>query len=345
MKTQNHVKNIDLRIITLWALTEAALGGLLHAFRIPFTGLIVGGFAVIYIGLLATLAGPKSILKATTIVILIKFSISPYTPVTAYLAVFLQGLIGYSLYSIFKSRMAASLMLGILALVLSASQRIIIITLVFGQTFWNSIDDFADRIITGIVGSSLTYQEFSVSLIIISSYMLLHLSGGILFGILGYKMPLWIADYKTTFSMNSLKSQQLNEAVRKKKKWYEKRLFKTAVFFMLGAFILTYIFPYEGHSLLIDVVYMLLRAIVIITVWTFIVAPFISRLLAKYLGRKKEIYSDTIEEVNSLIPLFKHIAAFCWKETAGFSKLRRLKEFLLRVVAISLTIDLSSRDQ
>ena len=45
--------NIFIRLTALWALIEAGLGGLLHAFHLPFTGIILGGFAVLIISLLA----------------------------------------------------------------------------------------------------------------------------------------------------------------------------------------------------------------------------------------------------------------------------------------------------
>ena len=40
------------RLTAMWALSEAALGGLLHALKVPFTGLFVGGVSVIFISLI-----------------------------------------------------------------------------------------------------------------------------------------------------------------------------------------------------------------------------------------------------------------------------------------------------
>jgi hypothetical protein len=41
------------RLTALWAFVEAGLGGILHAFKVPFTGLLVGGMAVMLITLIA----------------------------------------------------------------------------------------------------------------------------------------------------------------------------------------------------------------------------------------------------------------------------------------------------
>ena len=95
------------RITALWGFSESALGGILHAFKIPVTGLFVGSAAVIFITLIAyfshetsdTLLRKGTILKATFTVLIIKGFVSPYTPVTAYFAVLLQGFMGEILFS------------------------------------------------------------------------------------------------------------------------------------------------------------------------------------------------------------------------------------------------------
>ena len=51
LKTQR--LNAIQRLTALWAFTESGLGGIMHALQIPFTGLLVGGMAVIMISLIA----------------------------------------------------------------------------------------------------------------------------------------------------------------------------------------------------------------------------------------------------------------------------------------------------
>src|SRR6202008_2387238 len=76
------------RLTALWAFTESGLGGLLHALQIPFTGLVVGGMAVIIISFIAEISGNnyKQILKSALIVLIVKAMVSPYTPFPAYIA-------------------------------------------------------------------------------------------------------------------------------------------------------------------------------------------------------------------------------------------------------------------
>ena len=60
------------RLTALWALNECGLGGVMHAFKLPFTGILVGGVSVLLITLIALFAtkiGP-ALIKALTIVLL-----------------------------------------------------------------------------------------------------------------------------------------------------------------------------------------------------------------------------------------------------------------------------------
>ncbi len=49
------------RLTALWAFSESGLGGILHALQMPFTGLLVGGMAILLISLIAFF--PLAILK------------------------------------------------------------------------------------------------------------------------------------------------------------------------------------------------------------------------------------------------------------------------------------------
>ena len=136
------------RVTALWALSEAALGGALHAFKIPFTGLFIGGSAVLFITLIFFLSEKRgAIIKATILVMIVKALVSPHSPINAYIAVAFQGICGEVLFSLIKRREMAALLLGILSLLQSAFQKIFVVTLVFGRSIWEAIDLFGDFVI------------------------------------------------------------------------------------------------------------------------------------------------------------------------------------------------------
>ena len=135
--------NIQLRITALWAFSEAFLGGILHAFHLPFAGLILSSFAVLCMVVISINGYRKGqILKATILVMIVKALLSPHTPVSAYLAVLLQGAFGELFFAFGIPFFLSCLFLGISALMQSALQKLIILTLIFGMDFWNAVDEF-----------------------------------------------------------------------------------------------------------------------------------------------------------------------------------------------------------
>src|SRR3954471_18113921 len=87
------------RLIALWVLSEAMLGGIIHGLKIPVSGLLVGGSAVLCISLIAWYVPVKgSIFKATVIVAVFKMMLSPQAPFPAYIAVLFQGVLGELLF-------------------------------------------------------------------------------------------------------------------------------------------------------------------------------------------------------------------------------------------------------
>ena len=87
--------NVTLRVTSLWAFTEAFMGGILHGLNIPFAGLALAFVASVCITLIALGNKEKGeILRAALLVIAVKFILSPHTPPMAYLAVAIQGAAG-----------------------------------------------------------------------------------------------------------------------------------------------------------------------------------------------------------------------------------------------------------
>ena len=124
-------------LIAIWALAEAALGGLLHAFHVPITGLFVNSCAIVIMVLIAMATDKKgTILRATLIVMIVKGMVSPHTPLIAFIAVGFQGLMGELLLRSKKFLLISSIALGVITLLQSALQKIIILTIVYGKSLW-----------------------------------------------------------------------------------------------------------------------------------------------------------------------------------------------------------------
>ncbi|HKR07329.1 MAG TPA: hypothetical protein VJY62_22030, partial [Bacteroidia bacterium] len=185
-----------LRITALWAFSEALLGGILHGLQIPFTGLILSAFAVVCMAALASSDQHRGkILKATLLVIIVKALLSPHTPVAAYLAVFLQGLFGELIFMIGIPYFIACLSLGIFALLQSAFQKLIILTIIFGVDFWKAMDEFLNS-----VTKQFGFENVSYSFYIVVIFVLLHFVAGIFTGIFAGKLPRTLKNSEKEFS-------------------------------------------------------------------------------------------------------------------------------------------------
>ena len=145
--TNNH-SNTATRLTALWALSESGLGGMMHALKIPFSGLFLGGFAIVMVTLIAQQYQKgrfKAVMQATLLVILVKAMASPHSPPMAYIAVGFQGLAGACIYSIGFNRITCTLFGGI-ALFESAIQKFLTTTLIFGKSIWEALDGFFNSI-------------------------------------------------------------------------------------------------------------------------------------------------------------------------------------------------------
>jgi len=327
--TQAFPRNQVDRITALWAFSEAAFGGILHALKIPFTGLFVGGAAVIFISLIAFYSNKSStILRSTLLVVLIKFIISPYTPINAYFSVFAEGFLGILLFGIIKHHVLASLLLGIGSLLFSAFQKLLVITILFGITIWESIDIFSNYIINIFITSSEVSITFSYFLI--SLYIILHISGGIIAGITAGRIPNWInhfsgeIDYDKIIPIAEINSQK---GKKKRKPWFQKKSGILLIFVALVLVILSYFGNEFEDNLPLNILIMFIRSILITTLWFLIVSPIVTKFLQKYLNSKKSSYSGEIENILNLLPEMKAIVKYSWERSSDKRGVGRLKLF------------------
>lgn len=162
------------RLIALWAVCEAMLGGIIHGLKIPVSGLVIGSCAVTCISLIAWYYPVRgAILKATLIVAVCKMLLSPQASFPAYIAVFFQGALGELFFRKRKFFALSCMLLALLSLIESGFQRIAVLTIVYGNGLWTTIDEFIGR----LAGSYKNYSSW-----IAGSYLAIHLLTGFIMG-------------------------------------------------------------------------------------------------------------------------------------------------------------------
>lgn len=318
----------------IWAFSESIFGGILHAFKIPFTGLFLGGFAVIILSVIANFVEKKvELVKVTSIVIIIKFLLSPNTSFTAYLAVMMQGIFAFLIFSLINNRIIAISLLSFLTALWSVSQKLIVTTVIFGMNFWYSIDAFTIYVLNSF-GMDIN-KNFSMSVILIALYLLIHLAGAVIFARLAIKLPAFLVKNEEKFRNLELKYSEfnnetilkkLNDQKSKKKNWYKKPSRILLVTFLLAVALMTYINPELSKIKLVDVVSMAVRAIVIIYLWFKVISPLIVKLFMKFVNKNSNF--TQVEELTSLFPEFKKIISFSWEVNSNYPKTKRVFRFI-----------------
>lgn len=311
---------IYFRLIALWVLCEAMLGGIIHGFKIPISGLVVGSSAVICICLIGWYAPAKgAIIRATLIVAVFKMMLSPQAPPTAYIAVFFQGLLGELLFRNKKYYRAACMALAVLALLESALQRILVMTIVYGKDIWEVLNDSIYRI-GGSAGKDYSY-------FIILWYVLLHLIVGVLVGVWAGFLPQRIQ------LLDGLQKQYHIAPVADASPLTVKGKKKSSVFRLL--FLVTWIAllvlwlqsvlhlgkPFMPSHVSLRI---LVRSAIIILTWYFVVGPLLKKLLQQWLQQRKQQSAWQVQQVVDQLPFTRHLVTQSWQLSAAKKGIGRI---------------------
>ena len=303
------------RIVALWAFCEAGLGGLLHALGSPLTGLFVGGAAVVLIALLAYHSDrPLVDLPAALLVVLgVKLAAAPHSPPMAYVAVAFQGLAAAVLFRFVAFR-GAALLLGVLALVESAVQKLLVWWLLFGNELWASVDVFVASV--GQKIGTPTTAAGSTYLVVL--YVGTYFVGGLLVGWFAGVFPDRLArvEVAPVVLPPKIPPREPQDPPRTTAPW---RRWLPAL--LLVGLLASYRFAHLGA--------VLLRVGVVLLLWYAVLAPGLVWLLRRRTaGRAPEIRS-----ILRTLPALKHEAVVAWQCTSDSGRWRRLPRFLLAFVA------------
>ncbi|HSW55568.1 MAG TPA: hypothetical protein VLH59_10800 [Ignavibacteriaceae bacterium] len=319
-----------LKITALWAFSESAFGGILHALTIPLRGIFLSSAAVLFISLIALFSkNSKEILKATLIVILIKALVSPHSPLAAYLAVSLQGVLGFLLFSTKKFYRLSALLLGLLVLFFSGIQKIVVLTILFGNTLWESLDLFIEQVSSEIF--KVNHPDINYGYVLIAAYVLLHLIAGLFIGLYAGRLPERINHYKKIIpsSIENKTGEEIpHKEKRKKRSWF---LRPTGIFIIVlsaGVIILSYLSPELEENVATSVLIMLVRSLIITFVWYVVLAPVAKKIFQKFIAKRKSEYAKELEEIISMFPKFKEIVNYCWKLSGDKKGYKRIRYFL-----------------
>lgn len=344
--------NLYYRLVSLWVISEGLAGGIIHSLHIPLSGMFLSGFAVLCICLIGYYTGfinsaPSqqrlssqitrgAIIKAAVIVCVFKMMLSPNTPPTAYFAVLFQGFVGQILFINLKHFKTSCILLGLLALVESALQRILVLTLLYGVDFWHALNEFITK---------LTNQKSvtNYALLLAIAYILIHAVVGVLIGVWASriitKSQSWQVNHKDLLiaPLNDEEAQPIPSAAPKKRKLL-KGIFIFIWIFLLLMFLQSFL--KLGSPILPSdkILKIMLRSLFIFLTWYLLISPLLSKWIKKKLKLQQQKSSTDISRILLLIPSIEHIFRKSWQLSSPISRLPRLKLFC-KIVLINILRD------
>lgn len=324
---KHQASNLITRLTALWAVSESGLGGLFHAMKLPFSGLILGSFAVMIVTFLASHSDRKfrTIVQATLTVVLIKAIASPHSPFTAYVAVLFQGLAGALIYSLFRVNYLSSVIYGIIALMESALQKLLMLVLIFGKNLWEAFQEFFTSLAKQFGLQGLEH----LPLLIVGGYCLIYFCGGILAGVYSIAFPAAIRKRAEELRYQTVKVTAPEIPKRKKKNKMKLLGIMSILFFIVM------VFAFSGS--VNKAVYSLLRTFAALALIYLIINPLFTYFLTRWKDRTRNSNPGKLQAVLAFVPAFRNHARTAYLYAEGEnSYLKKVKIFLLTWMALAL---------
>lgn len=298
------------RIVALWAFIECSLGGLAHAFKLPFTAFYVGGGSMFCIILIARYVGVAGIFQALVTVLSIKFLLNPHSPIGAYLAVSFQALLGYILFRFSPFFYFNAICLFCIGFLESALQKVLVLSFLYGNNLYKVLDkilkNFAELLHLGFLPDTIS---------LFTSYVLFYGLAGLLFGTLVARYILFL-EKKQWHSNNVLNYSNINLDVDtpKKHKIIQKVYF--SLFFLLALLFFLY-FSGENPSW-----WSVCLSVLTIVFWF---GGFLPIVLNYFLPKQSAQYQ---KQILGMLPQIRSIWHYSYQQSLDFSFSRRIFSFL-----------------
>jgi hypothetical protein len=315
------------RLTALWAFAECGIGGVLHAFKLPVTGLVVGGIAITILTIIRALSGPdfrQNILKALAVVIVIKATITPHAGITAYLAVAFQGLSAILFYSLIPSFNVGTILHCMISMIESALQKVIVLLILYGETLLRAVDQLGSWI-----GKMFQLPVEQVSLSIIGGYAAVFCVWGIMVGWMAIRLTTTIQSfvYKDRYTIEVRRSSEVLARKSKKKQaaWY------SMIIILIILLIYSFFVNNESSGWIL-----LIRVVAVMIIFYKVIGPLLAKVLATFIKRYRSQNASYIQYVLDALPYTSTIAKRAWKENKHRPLPGRIRHFIIDVIMYQL---------
>ena len=318
-------KSILLKLTYFWAFIESGLGGLLHFLHIPITGIVVGGFAVVLIVLIAKYAQNNSriILKSLGIVLMIKFLLSPYSPYGAYIAVGFQGILAALVFSTGRINSLSITVFSILVMIESAIQKPLLGWLLLGNDFWKATILF----LKSTLGLSLHSIE-NIAALLFVLYLFVYLIWAII-------IALWAKKISETIESISINNWEIENL--KKKIWIKRESngrHKSMVGNLVLLLLLLVVLAALLYTNLLSAEYLI--RLIILGFFLFALIPSLLKLYRRHLIKKD---SKKLIEIINAIPEIKQNTLVAYELIKPVNSLKSIRDFMGYAIWLNVFYD------
>ena len=285
--------------------------------------MVLAAIAIICIILIGSI-DPNAILRALLLVAIVKFTMSPQTPLTAYIAVGFQGLTGFLILRPKFLFLLKCIIFGALAMIQTSLQKAIVLTIVFGSQFWNAINKLIDSLL-----KDFGIKDYNYSYIVLSIYVGIHVIAGIIAGIYAYRFSkkLKLTTKNGAQEPNILSENKIAGFLQKKKK---KHFGMIPV--ILGLFAILYALKYlnlfESYPLQSEILNVVVRGALILLIWNFFFSPLFTSFMFKWLTKKRSALKDELAVLLTFTPEIKEIVSKSWSDSKGKNIFARVFYFI-----------------
>lgn len=254
--------------------------------------------------------------------------LTPQATPTAYIAVFFQGLLGEALFWNRKYFRVACLVLALLALLESALQRILVLTLVYGNDIWSVINKFIQKLTGAEAVTNYSYW-------IIAAYFLLHFITALLVGWWIGLLPEKLSGLSNEMKKYLIEPEERDRIPVTKSK--RKRKSRWLLIFIFVALLLLYVqsFFKIGNPIIPEnqILRIIIRSVLIILTWYFLISPVIKKWLHQWLRKKKQQSALQVQQVVNLLPAMQNMIVKSWAFASEKKGLKRMFLFFRILLA------------